>query len=399
MMSNNRKLQICCLLNMFFLMSACTDNGANREIEVPEGTYRRAVCLQSDEGTISDTKGMINGIFTNVYDAPYIYLHSYDEEGEDKWVRYDFTEETTCDKGFHLNVTVEGDKYIVVGQDEHGGEKSIEFSKGDQVYFSSIQDETWKGTTSTASPINNQTVLIRDEQGPNKELYRSDNYNIEDLVTGQNGVADEIVMHRKCSAFVVYFLFTDFDFPFYGNITDVRAWEGVTGTSVDDWKGKMYLGSCFGDTYDVEFGNSTFSNGDNGYYASWGQKYTTFTEVTFNTQSIPGQTESASYSGVGIQTSNDFLITPYEINHNGEMEFYAFIKYQTTSADDSDEGAKYFQYTIKTTVPKFNTTNYYVIVCDIDDLAVFTSPSSDTRSITGPQKIDLQPIEVIHIQE
>lgn len=388
------------LISFITAFLACTDEKTSENVPISSGTYLRSVCVQSDTGSEPTTKAMDNEVFTAEYDAEFIYIHSYDtDESEDRWVRYPVNGEEieNCSKGFHLNIEVtESGEYEITGQNESGEPKTITFQSGEQVYFSSTQSELWEGKTSTNSPLSQQTVLIRDEDegGANSaELYRSQNYSIESLVTGASGVSNGILMERKCSAFLVFFLFTDPDNRY--QIWEESDWERLTGTKVSDWYGKIYLGPCFSNEYDIEKEDAS-NNTTSGYYASWGQTYHVFEDLVYQGGSGAGQ-GAQYFEGFGVNTVETYLITPYDVNYEGNMTFYAFLKYQDSDADD--EGAKWFTYEFDAPVPEFNTTNIYAVICDIDDLAAFTSPSSDTRSITGPQKIDLQPIEVIHIQE
>ena len=410
-------LRVCAFVSLLLpiLFISCSDNEKGME-EIPNvpGEYDHIVVLQSDAGSNNMTKAIINNQFTNEYDADYIYVHSYNESGTDQWVRIPVTSDIpgcygVC-KGFHLCVTITEDgKYQIKGEDENGNEKIITFDNvDDQVYFSSYQSEVWEGKEVDASPISESTVLVRDDNGKtgqggaHGEIYRSrTEYTISDLLTGTGGLSDAIWMDRKCSAFRIRFMFTDSDY----SIRTESEWTEATGTQVSDWTGKIYFGACFGDTYNIETGESTFATNkdgeEKGFYASWNQEYITFEDVSYTVGSGLEGEDDEIYYGYGVSTVATSLVTPYDSEKIGEpMEFYAFVKYQN-SDKETDNGAKYWGYKLNFTVPAYNTTNLITIVCNVSDLNAFlvNAGSNMTRATIEPQMIDIQPVKVICVQE
>ena len=417
-MKHNVFAKIWASLLSIFIISSCSNE--SEVIPVALGTYQRIVIIGSDGGEnmeeVPQTKAMVQGAFTAEYDANYVYIHSYNEsDGVDKWVRIPVQKNlescgSDC-QGFQLEITVTEDGYkIENGTDENGTPKDITFSKDEKVYLSSIPTEEWEGKTSSSSPLTGQTVLVRDDDGgtgsggTHGELYRSESeYSMEDLINGSHGVNDKIVMKRKSSAFLVYFLFTDFS----NSHTEVEWGGGETivyepdiSFDMSEWLGKIYLGPCFCDKYDLETGEPTYSEGTSGYYASYDQKYVNFAQFFYPGGAGEGGVRF-EYRGYGVKTIDTYLITPYDFGNGGDMTFYAFVK-RGSNDKDTDEGSKYLSYTFTDLkAPEYNTTHIYVVMYDIDQLlAAFPDEANAfSRSIAGPQKIDLQPIEVIHIQE
>ena len=401
------------------ILFSCTSK--DEEIRVAVGSYQRLVIISSNGGNNDEslTKAFNEGFqFTAVYDADYVYIHSFAEnEGvADKWVRIPIQNNLpACGEdcqGFQLDIEVMEDGYLITGDQSSDGSNSMKFASDEIVYLSSTEDETWEGTTSEASPLTDQTVLVRDDDqagDPNyQELYRSaSEYSMADLINGTNGVRDEIMMERKCSAFLVCFLFTDLDNPIsMGNSVSYNispeSWEDQTGAAFENWYGKIYLGKCFGDTYDIENETSGFSNGSDGYYASYNQEYVPFSLVEY----LPGMViggQTSNYYGYGVRTTDKYLVTPYDVDHDGNMTFYAFIKKGDNSDPTSDVGSKYFSYEFTVPAPAFNTTSMYVVVCDVDELvkgfASTAGVAAVTRSDSAPQEFDIQPVEVICVQE
>lgn len=421
-MKHNVFAKIWAFLLAIFIISSCSNE--NEIAPVALGTYQRIVIIGSDGGEnmeeVPQTKALDeSGAFTADYDADYVYIHSYNEgEGEDdKWVRVPVRRNlescgSDC-QGFQLEITVTEDGYkINNGTDDSGFPKVVIFSKDEKVYLSSIPTEEWKGKTSTSSPLTGQTVLVRDDDngvtgsgGTHGELYRSEyEYSMEDLVNGSHGVSNKIIMKRKSSAFLVYFLFTDFDNSHTeGWGKDQRIVYQPTDEhtlTLDEWTGKIYLGPCFCDEYNVESGTPTYSEGASGYYASYDQKYVNFESLTYQGGAGVGGI-AYEYRGYGVRTIDTYLITPYDSENEGEMKFYAFVK-RNNDDEEADNESKYLSYTFTgLTAPDYNTTHIYVVMYDIDHLlAAFPNEANVfSRSIAGPQKIELQPIEVIHIQE
>ena len=401
-----------------FSLTAC--NEKDQVINIENGEYTRMIFIQTSEIATRALDG--TGAFTDRYDPEpdddpniienndYIYIHSTTDE--DKWIRYNIrTDLPSCNgcAGIQFQVKKTENGYTLSGGYAEDGttSKEVTFNEDEKIYFSSIADERWEGTAVEASPISGQTVLVRDEK-KNKELYRSDkDYSISDLITGNNGLSEGLLMKRLCSAFRVYFMFTDLDNAEINeddkeieyNITS-DEWETETGTKPEDWSVKLYIGPYFSDTYNVNAQEAGWNSGhEDGYYATNNQTYTPFDRHTYTDQ------EGAwpnIYRGYGLTTSgSDYLITPYDLNHStGEGEgfmFYAFIK-KTTDDISSDEGSKWISYQLDGLIPEFNTTQRIVIIYDYKQLISGFS-DANTRSMTEtPQKLDIQPAKVIYLR-
>ena len=417
---------IVCLLIM-----GCTKS--NDEINIEPGEYTRILFLQVEEAANAQTKAIDGvGVFTAKYDPEpddrdggvvdpplqndYIYIHSTTEA--DKWVRYNIKNDLPSCNGcdgfqFEIRKNEDGTITLINGLDAEGQPKGeVTFNADEQIYFSSIPDEVWEGTSEEASPVTGQSVLIRDAK-KNKELYRSEkNYKISDLITGENGLSEELVMKRKCSAFRIYFLFTELDEPSFttpgtGNvgrneyyIIEEDDFVDKTGHSLEEWNGKLYIGPCFSDFYNVNTGIASYKEGhSDGYYVTNEQEYTGFTPVTY---ARTEGTVTQNFTGFGVSTANSkYLITPYDEHNEDPFYSYVFIKDNNTDPS-SDSGAKYFSYDWSTGTPEFNTTQVIVLVYDVDELLKAFPKSTDANTKSNywkePQKLDIKPGKVFFIQ-
>lgn len=419
----------------FVLTTACTET--NETVNVESGEYTRTIFLQTDETGSISTKAIDGvGVFTSRYDPEpdnddgevvdppllndYIYIHSTSDNT--KWVRYNIRRDLPSCNGcdgfqFKIRKNEDGSYTLLDGLNENGNPKGeVTFNEGEQIYFSSIANEIWEGTSEEASPISGQSVLIRDAN-KNKELYRSDkDYDISDLVTGNNGLNDELLMKRKCSAFRIYFMFTELDAPSLTlpgtggeGITEVYSispndFENKTGLQYSQWSGKLYIGPCFSDYYNVNTGETSYKDNNNaGYYVTNEQKYSAFTSVTY---SRTEGTVTQTFSGYGVSTANSkYLITPYDTDNSNAFTAYVFIKDNTNNPED-DSGSKYFSYSWND-IPEFNVTQVIVLVYDVDELnKVFQHASENTSNMMTtrsnywekPQQLDIRPTKVFYIQ-
>lgn len=394
-------------------LTACSDEEAEQGISVTPGNrYELTVNISSQKGGDPNayTKAFDQfGGFTDEYDAEYVYIHSTTDAA--KVVKLPIlTQQSGCEdcdgKGFEYNVEVseDGSSYTISSAD---GSSSAMFSASEEVYFSSEEYEVWEGESVDASPVSSQSVLVRNEE-KNKEIYRSaEDYSVEGLIN--LGTSSTLTMQRKCSAFRVYFMFTDLDNPQtvtdeFGNTETVyscnaESFEEFTTQVPSTWSGKLYIGPYFSDKYNINTGEATYADDHQyGYYATNEQKYTSFRGVSYTrTEDL----EEQKFEGYGITTAgSDYLITPYDINSNAQFTFYAFIK-DNTDDPDSDTGSKYVSYSWAD-VPEFNTTQVIVIIYNVKELAKGfdkTTPSAATKGLqTEPQRLDVQPAKVIFLQ-
>lgn len=395
------------------IFSSCSNED---EIIEPEVDYEYGITVSiastgNKNGAEESTTRAIDGTggFTAMYDAPYVYMHSV--EAPSKYVKLPIIECDECastagpgepGKGFQYTFCTNKDgSYTIKSTD---GSSSATFGGNEEIYFSSEESETWEGTSVDASPITGQSVLVRDSV-KNKEIYRSEeNYTMQDVFNlGLNG---NLLMKRKCSAFRVYFLFTELDEPLPGPPSSQTYWvdpatfEEKVGQSPYSFSGKLYIGPYFCDTYNINTGDVGYKNGHaNGYYATNNQEYVPFWDIAY------GRTEGEvpqNFNGYGVSTAGaDYLITPYDENSTLDFTFYAFIK-NTTDNPESDVNSKYITYHWEG-VPKFNTTQVIIIMYNYKELAkAFNNPaaSSLTRGFwKGPEKLDIKPAKVLYFEE
>lgn len=394
------------------IFSSCSNED---EIIEPEVDYEYGITVSiaatgnKNGAEVSTTRAIDDtGGFTAMYDAPYVYMHSVEDPS--KYVKLPIIECEECQstgsgepgKGFQYTFcTNENGSYTIKSTD---GSSSATFGGNEAIYFSSEESEVWEGTSVDASPITGQSVLVRDSE-KNKEIYRSEeNYTMQDVFN--LGVNGNLLMKRKCSAFRVYFLFTELDEPLPGPPSSQTYWvdqatfEKTVGQSPYSFSGKLYIGPYFCDTYNINTGEVGYKNGHtNGYYATNNQEYVPFRDIAY------GRTEGEvpqTFNGYGVSTAGaDYLITPYDENSTLDFTFYAFIK-NTTDSPESDVNSKYITYHWEG-VTEFNTTQVIVIMYNYKELAkAFNNPaaSSLTRGFwDGPEKLDIQPAKVLYFEE
>ena len=394
------------------IFSSCSNED---EIIEPEVDYEYGITVSiastgnKNGAEESTTRAIDNtGGFTAMYDAPYVYMHSVEDPS--KFVKLPIIECDECaskgsgepGKGFQYTFcTNENGSYTIKSID---GSSSATFGGNEAIYFSSEESEVGEGTSVDASPITGQSVLVRDSE-KNKEIYRSEkNYTMQDVFN--LGVNGNLLMKRKCSAFRVYFLFTELDKPLPGPPSSQTYWvdpatfEGTVGQSPYSFSGKLYIGPYFCDTYNINTGDVGYKDGHaNGYYATNNQEYVPFRDIAYSR--TEGEVPQ-NFNGYGVSTAGaDYLITPYEENSTADFTFYAFIK-NTTDNLESDVNSKYITYHWEG-VPKFNTTQVIVIMYNYKELAkAFNSQanSSLTRGFwKGPEKLDIKPAKVLYFEE
>lgn len=396
------------LMVALFSLQSCSDD--DETIMKPEQgmEYGITVNISADEGEKSSsnsTRFIDNtGGFTSKYDADFVYMHSVTDPSKVVKLTIEKLEECVdCDTiGFRYYFCEEDDGgYTIRSAD---GTSSAKFNKDEEIYFSSEEYEVWEGTSVDASPITGQSVLIRNAD-KNKEIYRSDgNYTMQDVFNlGLNG---RLLMKRKCSAFRVYFLFTELDEPFYSTsrselyAISSENFEKEVGQSPSTFSGKLYIGPYFCDTYDLNTGEVGYKDGHQyGYYATNEQKYIPFTEVSYSRQE---GTIAQQYDGFGVSTAGAvYLVTPYDENSTQNFTFYAFIK-NNTENPESDVNSKYITYSWEG-VPAFNTTQVIVIMYNVRELAKAFNAANNSSTRYGfwdaPEKLDIQPVKVLYINE
>lgn len=246
------------------MFGACSnddfDNLTNTEHNIAK-TYSSDILLATEKGEEPDisTRGLdpVYGQFTSDYPYNYIYIHSADdktaEEGH-KSLRIPLKDVVFCDgcQGIHLEMDVldesEGGGYII--KNEAG--ESISLEEGEKVYFSTIESSYWNADVEEASPITGSNVFMQDND-VNKELLKSAyEYSKDDLIELLSQGEPDIPMMRHCTAFRVYFQFTNVVTDNMGSI-DEEGWNSTMGEdySIDHFYIKLYLGPNFTEEYNV----------------------------------------------------------------------------------------------------------------------------------------------------
>lgn len=374
------------------------------------GSYEKNYHIESTIGKNNSITKQIDGDkFTSDYDAVAIYIHSL--TGTQRVVKYNVqTNLPECQdcQGIRVKYTIseDGQQATLIGDDG----QNATFNLTEEVYLSSIPDENWTHTTCGTTPITQSQVLSRDAT-KNIELYRSfENLSITDLLQGTGGCASGLLMDRVCTAFKVYFLFSDLDNAIeIGNTKaypspSIEKLSAIGITNINEIAAKIYLGPMFC----TEFNLNTLTAKDNSdvYYATANNTYQNFTATSVGDIDYDQNTQ-ITYGGYGITSPEGYLITPYNKSHTGGYHFYAFVKNNNENPNDNT-GALYTEYTINTVSQgalNFNQCEIIIIVYDYKQLAAFAQTNlsgnkASTRNYwESPQKIDLKPAKVIRIIE
>ena len=388
---------------------SCTSEEESIPVMEP-GNYERIYHVESTIGENNTTTRAIDADrFTSDYDADAIYIHSLD--GEQRVVKYNVqTNLPDCPdcQGIRVQYTISdnGETVTLIGDDN----ESATFSLTENVYLSSIAEENWTHESCGITPVTQSTVLSRDET-KNVELYRSsENHPITDFLQGTGGCARGLWMDRVCTAFRVYFLFSNLDS--YTTVGEMRIYSNPTPeelnaigiTDVNNLAAKIYLGPMFCTSFNLK--TLKAANNDNVYYATNENKYQNFQSVSASDTDY-GAENNIVYGGYGITSPNGYLITPYNQTHTGGYHFYAFIK-NGNMDPSSDDGALYTEWTIDTDATgalNFNQCEIVIIVYDYKQLEAFAQTNFNENETTThnywktPQKIDLKPAEIIRIIE
>lgn len=402
---------------------ACTDdNEQGGSKPIAAGTYSSDLLLATEQGGGSQvsTRGLnkVDGYFTSDYPYDYIYIHSADDDTESeghKFLRIPLQDVVFCDgcQGIHLEMEVHdeasGGGYTITNK--AGG--SITLAEDESVYFSTISSSYWQAKVESASPVTGSDVFIQDND-VNAELLRSVNtYTKEDLVALLSEAEPEIPMGRHCTAFRVYFMFTDFDM-FGGNLTTVAGWNSVWNSMLGGSGGdayspehfyiKLYLGPNFTSEYNVYRDDVTDVDAK-GFYVTNEQQYAPFELSTFTAES--GTSGSVAYGGYGYLTDySNYLIAPLNTHLSADdFSLYVFVKYAEDPnqvSDDfltSDEGAKWFQLQVPSMTLQTNRVHFIVLQVDMKNLDVFAQgQTTDTRAITGLEEIKVENYKVLNIE-
>ena len=390
--STMKKHYFIILLTIFTFM-ACTNDESKENLILQPGNYGFVVSVGVSGGSNSvNTKAIVDDRFTDEYDANYIYLHSIDNP--DKVLRFPVQEEEdVCGpdcKGFRIYTHVEDNGDVMIfnydpaqGESTSEDKKYITLNAEENIYFSSQESDIWQATRveDEVSPLSQQPVFIRDEN-KNIELYRSaKNYTANGSNDGLvSSIGAKLQMDRVCSAYQVRCVVTDLDNDVNGDgsyfALNEESFESQTGTERKDWSIKLYLGPLFPYTYNlskIDPDNRVSYGEENtgGYYVTNRQSYTELAyprQVVSSTSAV--EDNSKTYRGLGLVTTEEYVITPVDESTEGTMTAYVFIKYNPSENADnkSDEGAKYAIIPVEDLPGRTNYTEQVNIVIDIDAL-------------------------------
>lgn len=373
-------------------MMSCQDDEDTNISTIKPGTYSADIIVNSESGSTNYSRGIDveKGIFTSTYEQNYIYLHRVNAEGNGEIgealyipMRKDCGE----DKCFKIQVTKNDDsKYTISTEDKTGTPQSMTINANEQIYFSTMKDQTWEPETLTnqsQSPtILKQPTLVDDIKS--REILRSGLYTGEGLLELMTGDTQYIDLTRHVTGFKINILFTNANVvENEDHIIDIKGWHDALGENVNpiDFNIKIYFGPNFAQWYDILNNKSEGS----GYYASNNQKYVPFEEVnqTYNT---------IAYTGYGYNTTNTLLSPLYTGEANDAFRIYMCIQYK--------EGKQF--YTVirpKNLTLNTNTIHHIILAFDVHDLIPIVTGEGGTyptrSSFSTFQKIDIKPIKVI----
>lgn len=415
--------KILLLILSVVLLGACSseDNSNIGSGQTGNGkTYSADLLLATPKGDKPDinTRGLdaVNGQFTDVYPYDYIYLHSADsktkEEGH-QCIKIPLKDVVFCDdcQGIHLEMSInEEENTYTIGN----GTDFITLNNDEKVYFSTIDDTYWKADVQDASPVTGSNVFYQTD-GVNEELLRSAyDYSKDELISLLSEQEPDIPMSRHCTAFRIYFMFTNVVSDQIGSMSQDQWNEMLTS----DYDGgqfyiKLYLGPNFAEEYNVYTDDVKDPNAL-GFYVTNQQKYQPF-ESSFYVTS-PGTAETIediiSFTGFGYQTdAGNYLIAPLNTHLPAtDFSIYAFVKFapKGTVIDEdfltSDEGAKWFQLQVPSMTLEANRVHYVILAVDAGNLEVFKPQEGTTTSATRavnsePEEIKVNSVVVKDIVE
>lgn len=422
------------ITNLFYflligLVIACSNNEDN--ITLQPGSYGRVIRISVNNGHLNENLTKViddqTQLFTGVYDADYIYLHSKDNP--EKVLRFTVSPEVDCDdncEGFEMYMNVDDNGNITIYNYDRNTESaptdtptSITLSAEENVYFSSWPTDTWEATRviddgeSEVSPITQQPVFIRDEE-KNVELYRSEEDFTANSLHSLAGIND-LDMKRVCSAYQVRCVITNTASPTIPNnyYLSEQGWLDLTNTSsLDKWTIKLYLGPLFPQYYNINTNNVYYDEEyTGGYYVTNQQNYTAFQAELGVSQPNSSSSGSTNYTGVGLVTNEQYVITPIretDSPDNAPIEgnysyAYIFVKYNSSDSE-SDVGAKYIEVPLPRLNGVLNQTEIVNIVINAENLkeafadeiaASGNQTAADTRNLWEvPQKLEIVPITI-----
>ncbi|MBU3813994.1 MAG: hypothetical protein H9791_05725 [Candidatus Bacteroides intestinipullorum] len=408
-----KKVGILLFIALGIVLGSCSnEDSVERGKEVSPGTYSSDLLLAAEQGKelqIS-TRGLNEdfGQFTDEYPYNSIFIHSADDQrnGEGHQVleislqTVDFCE--GC-RGIHLEMEVlddaQGGGYII--KNKNG--QSITLNANDSVYFSTISSSYWQADVEAASPVTGSNVFMQDN-AVNRELLRSaKTFSKSDLVELLSEATPQIEMTRHCTAFRVYFSFTNILEEDLMGFINESTWNNHFGEGygIENFYIKLYLGPNFAEEYNVYDDDVTDPNGK-GFYVTNRQVYQPFEYSTYSQTSGGSSGGSISMTGYGYETDlGNYLIAPLNTHLDAsEFSVYVFVKHTSnidSESEDfltSDEGAKWFQLVVPSMTLETNRVHYIIFGVDYHALDVFktqaTENAADTRVFSGLEKMQVE---------
>ena len=420
-------------LGATYFMSCSNENdelfnaSGNSNTSIQPGTYSTEIIMYTEGG--AQTRGIdsVRGVFTPVYPFDTIYLHPADNNRSDV-VAIPLVEADYCDdscRAIRLSVEVSDDgSYKVYCRD--APETSITLEADEEVYFSSIKTPTWKATDSkldTPFPgdYSGYDVFENDSDNVNIEILKSEgNYNVSSLIELGNTPPQPIYMTRHCTGFRLHFMFTTVDNNGSHNLP-LELWAAYFGVPVENFYIKFYFGPNFCGEYDL-LHNTASPSDKGGFYASNDGIYAPFQYTRYQEGTGGGGSGGGTNPpliGYGYETSPyQYLMAPLNTTIDADnFGFWVYIKYSDNPNDatdpnflSSDEGAKWFHYTVQGLTPTLNMINFMIICMDYRDLLsqfkeeIDASKTSSTLTRgwfenRAPQEIDIKPVDVKVITE
>lgn len=415
---------------LFVACSSEDNNNVSGGLTGDGKTYSADILLATPKGDGQDvtTRGLdpTNGYFTDEYPYDYIYLHAADNKSKEEghqYIKVPLKDVEFCDgcQGIHLEMEVLDNDGGYIVKNESGDK--IKLSKDDEVYFSTIDDTYWKAKVEGASPVTGRNVFFQDNN-VNTELLRSaidadgsimnHDYTKDDLIALLTQDEPEIPMSRHCTAFRVYFMFTNITSEKHGSMEEAD-WNKMLE---EEYGGgqfyiKLYLGPNFAEKYNVQTDDVVDPN-EKGFYVTNEQKYQPFEYSWYATS--PGDAETPAdmiyYTGFGYKTdAGNYLIAPLNTHLPAtDFSIYAFIKYAPDPDNlpedflTSDEGAKWFQLQVPSMTLEANRVHYVILAVDAGNLEVFKPQEGTTTSATRavnsePEEIKVNSVVVKDIVE
>lgn len=372
-------------------MMSCQDDEDTNISTIKPGTYSADIIVNSESGSTNYSRGIDveSGIFTSTYEQNYIYLHHVKADGKDEALYIPMRKDCGEDKCFKIQVIVnDNNTYtITTNKNEEGASQSITLNANEQIYFSTMKDQTWESEIlKEQSPIGDilkQPTNVDDIKS--REILRSGLYTGEGLLGLMTGDTQYIDLTRHVTGFKINILFTNANVvENEHHIIDIKEWHDALGENVnpEDFFIKIYFGPNFAQWYDILNDKSEGS----GYYASNNETYASFEEVkqTYN---------NIAYTGYGYNTTNTLLSPLYIGEANKEFRIYMCIKYK-------EEGQEFYtEIRPKNLTMNPNTIHHMILAFDVHDLIPIVPEEGETYSTRSSsstfQKIDIKPIKVI----